>query len=266
MTEYLGPLGRLMGLRCPSTETTDRANRYSTRTTVEGRRRAQLTPASPRTWSIEWDVAYRPEMAMLRSFTDGEWGPGPWHWVPVTAHRGNLLTPAEAACQVASDQLVPGGPVRVADGAWAGSSYLTSGVTTYARVASDVPVIPGMPVSWSVDVRGDGTTPPQLAMTFNDAGGAQLSAWYFSGAAKPGMQRVTQTRVVPEGAASMNVGVRATALQVARPQVTWTDGPVPFTAGAGCRSAVIEAGPEELIAMWDGIDYRATRFTVMEVG
>src|SRR5690606_21000166 len=99
MAEYLGSLGQLVGLGCASTERVQAGPRYFPRVSVEGRRSVQLLPSPPRSWELSWDVAHRDEVAALADFVTGGWGPGPWHWVPLAAQRGNMLTPAQAGCR-----------------------------------------------------------------------------------------------------------------------------------------------------------------------
>src|SRR5690606_35066872 len=124
--EYLGSLGRLVALSCPSEERVQPAPRYREEFTVEGRRRVQVRPASPRVWDLSVGVATPAELAALSGFVTGAWGPGPWHWVPVLAQSGNLLTPGEASlmerASVSAQSIQDAGPVRASDGAWASRS------------------------------------------------------------------------------------------------------------------------------------------------
>lgn len=81
-----------------------------------------------------------------------------------------------------------------------------------------------------------------------------------------GLQRVSQIRVPPAGVASIRVGIFHTAKRVTRPQVTWTDGPVPYSPGQGCRAAVIDGWSEDLLVANRYGTYSNAGFTVMEVG
>lgn len=264
--EYLGSLGRLVGLRCASTERVGAESRYSVRTTVEGRRRAQVVPASPRTWDVSWGAGTNPDIAALSAFVSGGWGAGPWHWVPIQAQRGNLLTPREALLMDRSTVagIVDGPPVLGADGQWAPRSLTVSISGSAAVFVRGIPVVPGMPVTYAADVERRTGVPGLTIGFYNDAGGSAgvLSGY---GAAVEGMQRVSVSGVVPEGAVSMGIGVRTEVLRLTRPQVTWTGGPVPYSAGHGCRAAIVDGVSEDLIVAHGSGTYSGVGFTVMEV-
>lgn len=264
--EYLGSLGRLVPLRCASTERVGAESRYSARTTVEGRRRVQVVPASPRTWDVSWGAGTNPDIAALSAFTSGAWGPGPWHWVPIQAHRGNLLTPREAALVdvVPASFWALSGPVVGADGVLQARSLSVSLASGWAAPWRDIPVLPGRGVTWAADVAGvDG---PALALAFFDVDGVQVGGFYGTARAAAGMSRVSMYAVAPEGAATVRVGVQPSVLSLTRPQVTWTDTPVPYSAGHGCRSAVIDGFSEDLLVANSSGTYSNIGFTVMEVG
>lgn len=263
--EYFGEIGRLVPLRCASTERVQAAGRYVPSVTVEGRRRVQVVPASPRTWDVSWDLAYPGEAAALSAFTTGAWGAGPWHWVPVQAHRGNLLTPREADLVewTARTDLSAGGPVRDADGAWAARSLLHSASSGWTSIFTGLPVMEGKAVTWACDVTG---TSPQVTMTFHDSGGVVLSEVSGTGAGS-GMQRVSVTGTPPPGSVSARVGVRAGVSRLARPQVSWTPQAVPWSRGHGCRAAVVDGFTDDLLYAADARvgAYTAHSFSIMEV-
>ena len=263
--EYFGELGRLVPLRCASTERVQAAARYVPSVTVEGRRREQVVPASPRAWDVSWGLARPGEAAALAAFANGAWGSGPWHWVSVQAHRGNLLTPAEADLVewTARAALSAGGPVRDADGEWAARSLLHSASSGWTSIFTGLPVMPGVPVTWACDVTG---TAPQITMTFHDSAGAVLAEVSGTGAGS-GMQRVSATGTPPASAVSARVGVRAGVSRLTRPQVSWTPHPVPWSRGHGCRAAVVDGFTDDLMLMADARvgAYTAHSFSIMEV-
>ena len=263
MAEYLGQLGQLVELGCASTERVQSGPRYFPQVTVEGRRSVQLLPAPPRAWAVNWRAARREEVAALADFVTGGWGPGPWHWVSLAAHRGNLLTPSQAGCRDRTNTAVftDGGPMPTADGGIAPTSVVSSLGSGWTRMWAGIPALSGTPVTFSADVEGEGA---RIIIEARDSAGASLSTAGASSSAAA-VSRVSVTLTPPTGAASVAVGVQSTVARLTRPQVTWTRNAVPFARGAGCRAAVVEADPEELIALWDGVDYRSTGFTVMEV-
>lgn len=265
--EYLGSLGRLIGLSCPSTEQVTPAPRYVTASTVEGRRRAQARPASPRVWDLSVEVATPAELAALSGFVTGAWGNGPWHWVSVAAQRGNLLTPRESLlldrAGVSSNLMEDAGPVRASDGSWAPRSVRVLASSGWVAVARDVPVIPGKPFTFSADVQG-GLTPGGVWVAFRDAAGNDVSTGYAD-APNAGMRRVSHSTVVPAGAASADVGFRSSTVYATRPQATWTSAPVPFSAGHGCRAAVVDGWSEDLLAANGSGTYSNASFSILEV-
>lgn len=266
--EYLGSLGRMVGLSCPSSERVQSAPRYVTSMTVEGRRRAQVRPASPRTWDIGLGLASPQELATLSAFVSGAWGAGPFHWVPVQAWKHNLLTPREAMMldRRSNGLWAEGGPVIATDGTLAPRSMLSDRTETWDTLFVDIPCIPGVPVTWSADVAGDGSSAPGIASAFYTAAPEQIGVGLMMyGSPTAGLQRVSQLRVPPENAVSMRVGIPFQTKRITRPQVTWTDHPVPFAPGHGCRSAVIDAASEDLIAANSFGTWSSTSFTVMEV-
>ena len=264
--EYLGSLGRLVGLRCASTERVGAESRYSVRTTVEGRRRAQVVPASPRTWDVTWSARKNPDIAALSAFTSGGWGAGPWHWVPVQAQRGNLLTPREALLMERANVagVADGPPMLDADGQWFPRSLNIALPGTAATFVRDMPVLPGGSVTYSADVERR-TGAPGLSIGFYDATGAAAGVLLEYGEAQAGVQRVSVSGTVPENAASMAVGVHTNTARLTRPQVTWTPGPVPYSAGHGCRAAIVDGVSEDLIVAHGSGTYSGVGFTVMEV-
>lgn len=265
--EYLGSLGRLVPLRCASAEGMSFGPRYSTRTTVEGVRRAQLVPAQPRTWDVTWDLAYTGDVAALSGFADGAWGAGPWHWVPIQAHQGNLLTPREASLVdfVPASYWAGAGPVMDAEGQLVPRSLAVSLASGWAAPWRDIPVLPGRRVTWAADVAG--TDGPALAMAFFDAEGVQVAGFYGTSRAGAGARRVSMSATPPSLAASVRVGVQPAVSVLTRPQVTWTTGQVPFSRGHGCRSAVLDGFEESLLYAADQRRgaFTAHQFTVMEV-
>ena len=250
-----------------ASENVSRADRYVESTTVEGARRVQVRPAAPRSWSVDVSGASAGELSGLEAFAQGAWGHGPWHWVSVAAQVGNLLTPRESMlldrAGVSSASVQDAGPVRDSDGGWSPRSVTVSIASGWVALVRGVPVIPGVPFTFSCDVQGS-TLPGQVQVAFYDAAGTQVSAESAS-APNAGMHRVSATATVPAGAVSATVGVRSQTRVATRPQVTWTAGPVPFSAGHGCRSAVVDGVSSDLLVVNSGGPVSGVGFTVLEV-
>lgn len=263
--EYLGVPGRLLGLACASSERLDTAARYAQEFTVEGARRVQARPVTPRTWDVSVGVTTPSELAPLVEFASGAWGNGPFEWVPIQAQRGNLLTPRESVlldrASVSTVYVQDAGPVLGADGLWAARSVTVTLTSGWVALARGVPVLAGEPFTFSCDVDG---TSPQVHVRFVDAAGATISDHEQAGTGA-GMQRVSLTVPPPVGAVTAQVGVRSTVTRATRPQASWTDGPVPFSTGHGCRSAVVDGFSESLLMANRFGTYSDISFNVLEL-
>ena len=267
MAEYLGALGRLVPLRTSSHLSVAATDRYVSSTTVEGRRRAQVVPASPRTWNVRWNGAREYDLAALSDFVTGAWGAGPWHWVSVAAQSGNLLTPRESMlldrAGVSAASVQDAGPVRDSDGGWSPRSVRVSIVSGWVALARGVPVHPDKPFTFSCDVQGN-LSPGGVSVAFYDAADSYVGGG-SAYAPNAGMRRVSLSLAVPAGAVEARVGVREQTVRATRPQVTWTAGPVPFSAGHGCRSAVVDGLSEDLIVANAYGTYSNASFSILEV-
>ena len=234
---------------------------------VEGARRVQVRPVAPRSWSVDVSGASAVELSGLEAFAQGAWGHGPWHWVSVAAQTGNVLTPREALlldrAGVSSNLMEDAGPVRASDGSWAPRSVRVLASSGWVAVARDVPVIPGKPFTFSADVQG-GLTPCGVWVAFRDAAGNGVSTGYAD-APNAGMRRVSHSTVVPAGAVSADVGFRSSTVYATRPQATWTSAPVPFSAGHGCRAAVVDGVSSDLLVVNSRGPVSGVGFTVLEV-
>ena len=265
--EYLGSLGRLIPFRCASSERTGAGGRYVESFTVEGARRVQAVPSRPRVWDVSWGARDGGELAKLESFVSGAWGRGPWHWVSVAAQCGNLLTPREALlldrAGVSSASVQDAGPVRDSDGGWSPRSVTVTLTSGWVALARGVPVIPGVPLTFSCDVQGN-ALPGQVHVRFVDAAGGTVSDNSATGP-NAGMHRVSWSGVAPAGAVEAQVGVRSQTVVATRPQATWTPGPVPFSAGHGCRAAVVDGVSSDLLVVNSSGPVSGVGFTVLEV-
>ena len=248
-----------------ASENVSRADRYVESTTVEGARRVQVRPVAPRSWSVDVQGASGAELSGLEAFAQGAWGHGPWHWVSVAAQVGNVLTPREALlldrAGVSSASVQDAGPVRDSDGGWSPRSVRVSIASGWVALVRGVPVIPGMPFTFSCDVEG---VNPQVHVQFNDAAGGVVGTHMGSGSGS-GMRRVSVSANVPAGAVEAIVGLRSSVTRACRPQVTWTSGPVPFSAGHGCRSAVVDGVSSDLLVVNSSGPLSGVGFTVLEV-
>lgn len=238
MTVYLGSLGRLVPIECGA-EQVSLAPRNRFETSLEGRVFAQVIPVARRSWALRIGVASA--LGTLRDFVSGAWGVGPFVWVSDEASAGNVLTPSQADLTVPPSNTAAAGPRRDSAGEWAATSLLSSYTgAAGTRVITDVPVVPGVPVTASLDVSRfpAGAAPRMVLRTVTATGGFNQSA-LVTGAAVDGMQRISASLTPDALAASARIYIMSDVQYLTRPQVTWTSVPVPFHPGAGCAQAVV---------------------------
>lgn len=266
---YLGTLGRMIHIKCPSSLSTEHGDRYTLTPTVEGGVRAQVRPISARQWQIGWgDLSTPADLAVLQDFARGAWGAGPWWFLPPDALNANILTPRQAALveREQHDAWANGGPIVVSDGTTAPASLVSTLVSSWEHVFSRLPVLPGKAVTWTAEVEGNGSAAPQVAMAFYDSMGVNLGGYSGAGKAVSGVQRVSVTATAPANAARVNVGIYSTVRRMARPQVTWADAPPPvFSDGRGCSAAVVHGVSEGLVLTVPTRTFMNAGFTVSEV-
>lgn len=266
LNPVIGDMGRLVEVRFTATENVSRTERYAEEFTVEGRRRVQLRPYAPRSWDVSVPIGGSEDIAVLAEFFSGGWGKGPWQWVPVAAQVGNMLTPEESMLvdfRSTGGYLAQAGPVRISDGSWAGRSLEVTGLSSgwVGVTGRGIPVMAGREITWTAEV--DGSSPELHLQFFDDAGG-NLGIHTSSGGGV-GMVRKSVTATPPPGSVYASVGVRSSVTRVARPQVTWTDGPVRWSAGHGCGMVVLEGLSEELLTVDHTGPQSSASFTLLEV-
>lgn len=265
---YLGTLDYMVGLQCPSTQSVSHTNRVSTVTTVEGRVKAMVAGESGRSWALGLpDGAQQAASGTLQEFVAGAWGPGPFIFVPADAPLTNLLSPREAAALVPSSNASVGGPVDLGADGWAASSLIVgdpeSSTESYANT-DPVPVLEGRAVTGSAWIRPGFASPSLLRLYWRGRDGAGAGTSSVSVSAGSGLQRVTITEIPPAGA----VGVRLVAYKaelMTRPQITWTDDPVPWAAGEGCPQAVVHDLSRTQTTAWPGTVMSSAQYTITEV-
>lgn len=263
----IGSLGRLIEVPFTSSESVSQSERYVESVTVEGVRRVQVVPSSPRSWSVDTTGATATETSGIQGFAVGAWGNGPWHWVSVAAQTGNLLTPRESLlldrAGISTASIQDAGPVRDSSGGWSARSVTVSIPSGWGALARGVPVHPDRPFTFSCDVQGN-LLPGGVHVQFLDgAGGVILNRTAY--APNAGMHRVSWSGPVPAGTVSADVGVRAETYVATRPQVTWSDGPVPWSVGHGCKSAVVDGVSSDLLVVNGSGPVSGVGFTVLEV-
>jgi hypothetical protein len=163
---------------------------------------------------------------------------------------------------------VEAGAVSV-DGVMAPRSvaHATGGTVDFgyrAGVADRPVVVPGVPVTASVYVRGTGV----LGLSWRDWSGAVISE-STAAYANASMARASRiNRTPPAGAASVRFWATG-VLQAAMPALSWTPDLAPWSIGRGCNRVTVDGLSEavQLAVIADPYMRRSgISFTVREVG
>lgn len=268
---YLGTLGRMVPIKCPTTQRVAPADRYSFNTTLGGAVKAQAGPVGRRTWGIGLGPLSTPsDVGALMDFANGAWGAGPFWFVPADAPVVNMLSPGAASCApdsvIVSDgaELLGTPPMHLDDDRVAARSVWKTPTGT-ATFGPPVPVLPTKPVTGSAWVLGQGS----VQLRFVDSAGQHITT---ATSAQPGSttpHRLAVTATAPATAAAVQLVITGPITQAARPALTWTDQAYEWGDGQGCPQAVVHEVGRDLVKAWD--DPRTGRwselsFTVQEVG
>ena len=268
MTIYLGQISRMIGLWSTPSAQVQTEDFYSFQTTVEGVRRAQRKPTSPRTWSVSAGYSTPADTAVLDDFVSGAWGPGPFIFVSADAPVTNMLTPGEATCDPAAGVQpsdIAAGPMLTPDG-WAPRSLRPTGSSNEVWFGmGNVPVIDREPITVSAYVRGAGAA---VRVVWYDANGGGLGGNTSTVTATAGTTvRSWLTVTPPANAASLRVRAVNVA-QGTRPAVTRGTHLYPWADGRGCAKAIVHAASREALLAGQGLgrQFENNSYTVTEVG
>lgn len=267
---YLGTLGRMIGIKCPASQNVEHEERYTFQTTLEGRRKAQVRPRGPRTWSLQTsDATTQAQVATLMQFAQGAWGPGPFVFLPADAPVTNLLTPAASLCGpgefvlTSGVTVTEGAPMRTPDG-WAARSLIKTTPNGLFLGKDMIPVLPGTPVTGSAYIRGAGG---KVSIHWYDSTGTIITSVLSTETAESSVvKRCSLTAMPPSNAVSCRLAVTASVQQAAWPAVTWTDKLQTFGEGQGCTKSVVSTASRSLVMAVPGFTYSNLSFNVTEVG
>lgn len=217
-------------------------------TTIGGRRFAQLGPRAHRSWSVSmYGLEQMSEISIWQSLLDGEFGPGPFHFIPDLATTTNILTPQTASLTEefervgASDR---GGPLVIPDGGVIGRSVLLEPGAAgmfFPPTAEHAfaPVIPEVPLTASVYVSGPG----RMRLYLYDAEKGLSRSFTASSGSGTGVRRLSVT-VKPQGTEALarmlvDDGGANQLVRVARPAMTYTSELRPWSTGNGAHSVIV---------------------------
>ena len=267
---YLGSFGRMIGIKCPSSQSVQTADRHTFDQTLEGRVKAQARPRGRRTWSLQTSEATTPEQhTALSAFAEGYWGNGPFWFFSADAVVTNMLPPDNSRCAVlpshASPSISIAGPVQLPGGAWAPKSFrsINPAANMWHSEIQGLPVTPGQTVTVSAYAQGEGC---RVYAFFTDATGAEVSRTPSPSVGVPSeLRRLSATAVVPAGAVAVGLYSIGTT-RGAAPAVTLTDTVQPWSDGQGCSKAVVSSFSRDQTLAVVGRTYSNVSFTVTEVG
>ncbi|WP_152666723.1 hypothetical protein [Arthrobacter sp. YC-RL1] len=269
---YLGTPGRMVGIKCPSSQSVDHEDRYTFEPTLEGKLKGQARPVGRRKWSLQTSAATTPgEVAALMGFVNGDWGAGPFTFVSADAPITNLLSPAATSGQYGPlvTNLLAGGPVDLGADGWAARSVRSLAPTEFGNGQEILLGTDFTPVRQGVAVTGSAWV--------KRAGGRVRLYWYgpdstvplgsttSSATATSTWSRVSVTGLPVAGA----VRCRLVAFEVehaTRPAITWSEGVLDYADGQGCQKAVVHAAARSLTMAVPARIYGDLSFTVTEVG
>lgn len=267
---YLGELGRLVSIKCPSSQQEAAQGEPIIERTLEGNVRAQF-PWSPerRVWSLGTSDATTPEdQGTLQSFAAGEWGNGPFVFVSADAPVTNLLSPAVASCDpsIMGASAKPSGPMVTPIGRKGRSvQHGDSGDLSFSS-SEFTPVVPGQWVTASAFADGNGA---RVQLRFYSATGSQLSQTSSGATDTPWVaKRLSISMAAPANSAYCRIfGVDGVSF--VGPAITWTKEVFPWAAGNGCPKAIIHGLSKNLVLASRevrGARYAGMSFTITEVG
>lgn len=248
MSVYLGTLGRLVELKCPSSQPVAVDDGTTFDRSLEGVVTAQVRAVRRRQWDVRIGLGTPADLANVLAFSAGEFGNGPFVWVSADAPVTNLLTPGVSTCGPTADvgaSVELGGPLALPDGSFAGRSLVNSNTAQNLYFGpATVPVLPGEPVTASAYLVGAGS---KVGVNFHDAAGVYISSASSTASGVAGVAtRLSVTATAPANAASCGPFGSATT-QAARPAVTWTDQVFDWQPGEGCAKAVLSGVSRDIL-------------------
>lgn len=256
MTGYLGTTARMVPVAPASAQSEGRPERFVVQEAANRRwafDTARRGGVQARSWAVDLGLLDAAEMAVVDEFVQGAWGPGPFRWISCAAHDSNVCTPGQSTLAA----LDAGSGMDTAAG-WSPRSVVGPGAVVLAGL---VPVIPGRPVTVSVDTTGAAT----LTLVFRSGSGVAVSS--VSQAATGTLaQRLSRTvPSVPATARTVDVQVSGHT-RAARPQVSWTADVRPWAPGRGAESVVIQSGAADPVVINPAGGYWSGSLNLIEVG
>lgn len=242
MTAWTGPIGSLIPFYAPSSVESSSVDSHVYFTPLGGDVAATVLgdPVRPRVWEVGISAAYPHEVAAIEGLSYGEWGIGPFTFIPPAAETKNLLGKRDSlAMGTAGTGYVMdnmGTPVHTTEGV-AGSHYATTSTTPPTMSLGDAPVIPGRTVTGKAWVQPLNGATASVDMVFYTAGHAALATVPAATTTGAAGAFLSITATAPDGAAY--VRLRASGAVITRPSVTWTAEPRTWAPSAASTNVVL---------------------------
>lgn len=250
MGGWIGTLGNLAEFKCPSRLSVSQARERTWFTGLDSTDTViQAAGFAQRTWAVDLSTATPGDLAVFDMIQAQAFGLGPFKYVDPWSANTNLLTPAVAG--MTAEAIGTGSP----------RSNLTQAVMTIpgaGRVPAGIvaapssgfwgyhtPVNQQKPVTLSLMVQGQATV--NLLVMRQDWTHRHVETTTVN-AATP--QRVSLTFNRPYLPDAEMCGIQITTTSsatIAQPQITWTDGPVPWAPGAGVSGVVIDSYDKSIV-------------------
>lgn len=279
MAGYIGTLGQLIPVGCPSDEASTANVRQATRELPSGGLVAFEAPKARREWDISTNTMTPAELAGWQMIARRLPTKPPYFWLSTYATTTNALPPDASLC--ATDSISWSGmstntPLSLPDGTVAYSSavVLTPDASLglpYNRIKNaydGVPVVPGVKVTASAYCASSFASPvTQRFMTvqFFTATGTLLRADRADIPAGATITRVAIEGVLPPIGAAYCTLFFQNASQVANPAVTFTEKVQPWGIGDGCVSATVSGFSRSLLSAHSSRVYLSSSIKVIEL-
>lgn len=259
MSAFIVSGGAVLELGCPSSLNRGTAQQVSSRTTLGGKRKAFVRAGGRRSWDVSVATASPSEVSSLEAVARQL---GMVGWYGPEAAIGNLLSPQASAFDVVPSGAVPAGLVALPDGTVAASVSATGTVIVGNAHGSVemVPVRSGMAVT--VGAWGNGGA--RFQGRWLDALGNSVGTYISPVDSHTGWAWRSYTVSPPSNAAFLDVQLFG-GVAYALPSVAWGSVARP-ELGTGCPKALVHSPSFSPVALWEGANYTATGYQVVEVG
>lgn len=268
---YIGTPGAMVKIPGSTSLNLSYNDRTTTYTTVGGKRVAQRTKRIHSSWDVTvFEGGAGGAAGVVGAFAAGEFGPGPFTYIPEWAYHGNMLSLEKSTMQVIPrNGATIGGPFTTA-GVSVGSSLLVQPNSivylSWSKEFEWTPVFPGEPVTASAYVSMPGA---RVELWFYDMAKTNTRKVVGSGAGAGG-GRVSVTAQTQPGEVYALLVTQSTAspFKVARPAITITDTVQTWEPGALIPKCIITGFQLNPVH----IDKQGNRrladvsFTIQEVG